>query len=436
MRIRKNAKDLTANEKKELIKAFKALKAKQVTLPNNKKIKLYDTYVAIHLGVSRKEKNGTILPGPQSDGGHQNAAFLPWHREFLWRVEEDLRKFSGKPDLSIPYWDWADSASTLNKIFVPDFMGGTGTGAIDLGARKVAASHPLSKQKGWPIDPRVHLLNLDFPASLVGSGDQLRRQLRNKNDLPDISLIEDLFAPQNDDYDKFRNAIENHPKMHGAMHAWVGGTMMSMSSPNDPIFMMNHAYIDRLWALRQSYGHSGEKYYPGRTSSDPKGHKLNDNMWPWDGGQTGVQARKDIWNLVPPTIDKVTPKKMLHTLALGYGYVSWERAKAILDGTIKAWRKNNPQFPPQISNEQIVKAKHGASFSWDTPEKLAASVAKGKRLIQPGKVGNGKAHETILIRILKAPVPSLGPQMPRGGPYLKKLEIAEIAHWIDSGMPK
>jgi tyrosinase len=436
MRRRKNAKDLTPNEKKELIKAFKDLKAKQVTLPNNKKIKLYDTYVAIHLGVSQLEKNGTVLPGPQSDGGHQNAAFLPWHREFLRRVEEDLQKISGNPDLSIPYWDWADKASTLNKIFVPGFMGGTGTGAMDMGARKVAASHPFSKQKGWPIDPRVHLLNLSLPPSMVRSGDTLRRRLRNKNDLPEKALIDVLFEPQNDDYEKFRNAIENHPKMHGAMHYWVGGTMLSMSSPNDPIFMMNHANIDRLWALWQSYGHSGEAYYPGKTSSEPKGHKLTDNMWPWDGGQTGVQTRKDIWGLVPPTRDKVTPKKVLHTLTLDYGYVSWEQVKTTLDRALSAWRNINPQFPSQISNEKIVKARHGTNFGWGTPEELAASVAKGKRLIQPSKVGNGKAHETNLIRILKASVPSLGPQMPRGGPYLKKLKIAEIAHWIDSGMPK
>ena len=90
-------------------------------------------------------------------------------------------------------------------------------------------------------------------------------------------------------------------------------------------------------------------------------------------------------------------------------------------------------LPPEISNDDIL-AIHGSNFSWKTPEDLANSTAFGLRLIEPNKVGNGRGFETNLVTALRTGIPGVAPQMPKGGPHLKKLEIAGIAHWIDSGM--
>ena len=35
---------------------------------------------------------------------HRGASFHPWHREFLWRIENALREHN--PNVSIPYWDY------------------------------------------------------------------------------------------------------------------------------------------------------------------------------------------------------------------------------------------------------------------------------------------------------------------------------------------
>ena len=128
MRIRKNATALNPAEKDELVTAFKALKAKMITAPDGSNISAYDSFVAIHVGVTRKMRGGSPLGGSARNGGHSNAAFLSWHREFLRRVELELQDVSQNPDLSIPYWDWTDKSDTLSKIFHDSFLGGDGSG--------------------------------------------------------------------------------------------------------------------------------------------------------------------------------------------------------------------------------------------------------------------------------------------------------------------
>ncbi len=430
MRVRTDAAKLSPKTSKELTKALKGLKAKMTTAPDGSPISVYDSFVAIHLGMTRLRKNGQVLAGAARNGGHNNAAFLPWHREYLLRVERELQIVANNPDLSIPYWDWTDGDGTFDKIFVNAFLGGDGTGPQEGPGRKVAASHPFSKNKGWPIDPRVHVFRLHLPDQW---GDTLRRALGTRQGLPTREAVEALFDPDKDQYEDFRGALEGGPRLHNAMHEWVAGSMLDMSSPNDPIFMLNHSNIDRLWALWQSYGHAGESNYPDQ--GEPQGHNLNDPLWPWNGGNSGIETRPDIWDLVPRNTDRVEPAHVLDCRTLGYTYVVWSRVKEILDKAIDAWRQERPNIPPHTSNEDILKI-HDDNFGWSSLEKLRDSTALGIRLIEPNKVGNNRGFETNLVRALREGIPGVAPRMPKGGPFLSNLEIAEIAHWIDSGMPE
>ena len=50
--------------------------------------------------------------------------------------------------------------------------------------------------------------------------------------------------------------------MHDGVHGWMRGDMGVMSSPNDPIFFMHHAQIDRIWEARtHSQEDEGEAYH-------------------------------------------------------------------------------------------------------------------------------------------------------------------------------
>ena len=95
----------------------------------------------------------------------------------------------------------------------------------------------------------------------------------------------------------------------------------------------------------------------------------------------------------------------------------------------------NPGVPPERSNDDIL-AIHRENFGWNTATELAKSTVDDQRLIEPNKVGNGRGFETNLVKVLMKGIPNEVPQMPKDGPFLLKIEIAEIAHWIDSGMPE
>jgi len=105
----------------------------------------------------------------------------------------------------------------------------------------------------------------------------------------------------------------------------------------------------------------------------------------------------------------------------------WPRVKQILDKSLEQWKQANNRPP-------AMKAAHDGHIGWETKEELAESKPYGKQLIEADKVGNGKAEETYLIRILRGPIGGFR-RMPSRGPYVSPGEIAEIADWINAGMP-
>jgi tyrosinase len=66
----------------------------------------------------------------------------------------------------------------------------------------------------------------------------------------DISFRQYLEGFDNDDTDVF--CVATGCNTHGQGHAHVGGDMLfSSANPNDPVFFLHHAQVDRLWAAWQ-----------------------------------------------------------------------------------------------------------------------------------------------------------------------------------------
>ena len=429
MIIRKSPRYLTTAERNQFIKAIVALKNRQEKLSDGTTIGRYDQHVAIHLGVTARLKNGA--PVSPLDGGHGGPGFLPWHREYLLRIEQDLQNITGKTDLAIPFWDWTDTETTFDIIFKDTFLGEYHPGVVEV----TTASFAIDDN--WKLDPRVRIrmvadLITNPSAQVPQFGDNLTRRFRTKSTLPTKKTIE--FILNQIDYDSFRVAIEHgtdpHYRTHDYMHNWVGGVMRSHASPYDPIFMLNHAYIDRLWALWQALGHHGTKHYTKLVNAG-RGHAINSQMWPWDGNAP-VETVERLEKVLPSfaNTDERKPRDVLDCRELDRSYVHWSRVKEILDAAIARWSEERDGLQPRLTTI------HGNQFSWSTRDKLLTATARGKRLIEPAQIGVNKGYQTNLVVALKEGfVAENIRRMPAGDPPLSLLEIAEVAHWIDMGCP-
>lgn len=293
--IRKNVKDLTAQERKDFVDAI--LKMKQTPSPYNAAFNYYDQFVSWH----REAFDCNI------DAAHMGPGFLPWHRQYLHLFEKGLRDVSGK-EINLPYWDWTDPAST-NAVFHDSLMGGDGDPSLGY-----ALSSGPFKQGSWSftvIDPPViapSQFNFitrrfgSFPgANILPTADQVEYALnRPKYDVAP-------WEPGSDTALSFRNYLEgwrhchdttctdgwmdlicdgdHRSQMHNLVHLYIGGlindsttgTMTLNTSPNDPVFFLHHANVDRMWYLWEE--RHGLVYEP--VTGGPQGMNLRDNMWPW-----------------------------------------------------------------------------------------------------------------------------------------------------------
>jgi tyrosinase len=309
-RIRKSVTALTASERKDFVDAVLALK--RARSPYNSSLSYYDQFVQWH------KDRYLCNPAAHGDGStmqmvHAAPMFLPWHRELLRRFEDALREVSGKP-ITVPYWDWTDPESVNpdnpHSVFRDDFMGGSGSPSEEY----AVTTGPFRKGE-WTLN--VHPEGAFWaPSKTV----YLTRHLDNASTLPTKADVDSAFAA--DEYDvppfnvtsdrhrSFRNALEgerpantmacsadgwigasagdlgtlgtsNRFTLHNMVHKWVGGTisqgdarparrgtMILPTSPNDPVFFLNHANVDRLWSEWQAR-------HPGRTYEPKTGHNGN-----------------------------------------------------------------------------------------------------------------------------------------------------------------
>jgi len=109
------------------------------------------------------------------------------------------------------------------------------------------------------------------------------------------------------------------------------------------------------------------------------------------------------------------------------GAPNWPRIKEILDAALRTWTTEHEREPK-------LKVSHPGGLSWATKQELASSAPYELTLIEPDKVGNGRARETNLVKILTRNIGGFR-RMPSRGPYLSTDAIQEIVDWIDAGMP-
>ncbi|PVI05329.1 Di-copper centre-containing protein [Periconia macrospinosa] len=225
---------LDAATRKQYTDAVMCLSTKPSSIGLN--TSLYDDFTYVHTHLNSKI--------------HYVASFLPWHRYFTYLYEKQLNAcgYTGP----MVYWDWTlDVANVAGSDFWDPVNGVGGNGG-----KKVETT---SDGRSWSClldgpfkdlrpaysltEYAPHCLSRDFfdgtsrPGNMRASG-YTPELIKEMNILPDFKSFE------------FR--LENVP--HGSIHSAVGGQSGDLgpsSSPNDPIFFMHHAQVDRLWTLWQ-----------------------------------------------------------------------------------------------------------------------------------------------------------------------------------------
>ena len=244
---RQEVRELTGEQWQRLIAAIRTLQERATPQTAS----AYDRLSLIH---NRFATAGRI---------HQTASFLPWHRLFLRAYEYELQQID--PSVTVPYWDWTrDSQRLANAPFwSSDLFGGNGRGAAGIVRDGAFAD--------W----------VPFRGPFAGAGRRtigLTRTWGNDSGLETAAAAPAIarVLRRAKTYDALRQGLEIGG--HGDVHIAVGGDMADFFSPNDPVFWLHHAFIDKLWMDWQALPGRQALSYGGPTIRGPDRAKLSDAL--------------------------------------------------------------------------------------------------------------------------------------------------------------
>jgi tyrosinase len=239
------------------------------------RLSVWDLFVIWHWAAMQLV---TSPRAPMRNLAHGGPVFLPWHRLYLLRMEQQLQRHSGDADAGLPYWDWAvaggdlPTAQQLNQALWTDAFLGQPRGTVTTGPLAGHLVRIEERDDGlWSIPPRPIERAAGVRVATLPRSPDVRAALDNDRydrDPWDTSVL------------SHRNLVEgwvNGPRMHNRVHVWVGGDMLPGTSPNDPVCFLNHCNVDRIWESWMV--RHGRIYQPDNDVQDaPTGHRIDDDM--------------------------------------------------------------------------------------------------------------------------------------------------------------
>ncbi|VDK47579.1 unnamed protein product [Cylicostephanus goldi] len=171
-------------------------------------------------------------------GAHAGPAFVPWHREYLKRLEFALRTVD--PSVAMPYWDSTLDSRLPNPghsvLWTDELLGGSRYGEVRDGAFR-----------GWLLE-NVKPFRTRIIRRAVGVSS---RPINVTSFLTFISspnvqqLLASPAAQEDCPIPRTWQALE---LVHGSPHIFVGEDMVFLAnSANDPAFFLHHSFVDYIW---------------------------------------------------------------------------------------------------------------------------------------------------------------------------------------------
>jgi len=258
--VRKEWRSLSTKEKTNWIAAVNCLankpssgKLQQTVFPKdipayNANGSWYDDFSFVHMDL-----NSHI---------HNTGLFLPWHRYYVWSYEQSLKTLCGYTGVS-PYWNWALDAPNFSKATIlsdknaKSGLGTWGNPALDDtvqdgGFSSLHLSYPVShtlRRKYTPY-PFANLPPPLFTDPTVSAATTFTAK--------EVKKMVNGFEG---DFKGFQSYFEDPEGAHTSVHLIMGGDLGGSCptgspssctpgpkwSPNEPMFWLHHAMVDKVW---------------------------------------------------------------------------------------------------------------------------------------------------------------------------------------------
>ncbi|MDA8446884.1 tyrosinase family protein [Paracidovorax valerianellae] len=226
---------------------------------------------------------------------HGDWYFLPWHRGFVEMYEKTAAALTRHPEFAMPYWDWTAlrelPAAFTDKTYQgepnPLYVPGKGDDP-SMVRNPLTGANALTDEL---VGPKViSSIYQETNYEAFGTSRSVDRSNPNKPIVQ--NNLDPKWVPMGGGS---QGILERTP--HNNVHNNIGGFMPESNSPRDPIFMMHHSNIDRIWASWNALGR--------QNSTDP--------LW------LNMPFRD---NYIAPNGTFYTKKvsDLLSTAALGYTY--------------------------------------------------------------------------------------------------------------------
>ncbi|XP_078581978.1 tyrosinase-like [Branchiostoma floridae x Branchiostoma japonicum] len=172
--VRRNIRDLSAQEKKTLQRYFD--RAKNTTSDfvyalefrdnirgseDFANVSVWDFFVAAHYYASRATTppfNTGICKTEEDcslDFAHEGAGFPTWHRAYLLEFDRAVQEVNNDPDWTLPYWDWGAAEDNQCDICTNEYVGANDADG-NLDSRSVFASWGTICAHLIPFDVATH----------------------------------------------------------------------------------------------------------------------------------------------------------------------------------------------------------------------------------------------------------------------------------------
>ncbi|VDM01621.1 unnamed protein product [Schistocephalus solidus] len=240
-------------------------------MPSTIPATLFSLITFIHFYTSRS----TLLPDVDIcahvealNYNHNIVGFLTWHRYLMLFWERELRKVAIRlyswHDFALPYWDWVDADEC--DVCTNNLVGGAGewlngTRRLDQKSAFYNFTEYCSVAEGnifcqgchvhWPTLKFItrYYAKTDFPSStdleftLSRMNFFLEDPEEGMNNCRSFHQALEGFCGRPDDNSTY---LYMHNKVHNMVH---GTHCCSATSTNDPLFILHHTQIDRIFEL-------------------------------------------------------------------------------------------------------------------------------------------------------------------------------------------